>query len=77
MAPFTHRPVEVPALFMVGDRDLVYRFPGMAKSVANLSDCLPKLAETIVLPGCGHWTQQQRAEEVTGALVRFLGAVYG
>jgi pimeloyl-ACP methyl ester carboxylesterase len=75
LAPFTHRPVEVPALFMVGDRDLVYRFPGMAKSVATLSDCVPKLTETIVLPGCGHWIQQERAEEVTAAIVRFLGVV--
>jgi pimeloyl-ACP methyl ester carboxylesterase len=72
MAPFTHQPVQTPALFMVGDRDLVYRLPGMAKSVATLSDCVPQLAETIVLPGCGHWIQQERAEEVTGALVRFL-----
>jgi pimeloyl-ACP methyl ester carboxylesterase len=71
-APFTHRPVQTPALFMIGDRDLVYRFPGMAKSVATLSECVPKLTETIVLPGCGHWIQQERAEEVTGALLRFL-----
>jgi pimeloyl-ACP methyl ester carboxylesterase len=77
LAPFTHRPVEVPALFMVGDRDLVYRLPGMAKSVANLSDCMPKLTETIVLPGCGHWIQQERADEVTAAVVRFLGRMSG
>jgi len=77
MAPFTHRSVEVPAVFMVGDRDLVYRLPGMAKSVATLSDCVPKLTETIVLPGCGHWIQQERAEEVSGAVVRFLGLVCG
>jgi pimeloyl-ACP methyl ester carboxylesterase len=75
MAPFTHRPVEVPALFMVGDCDLVYRLPGMAKSVANLSDCVPKLTETIILPGCGHWIQAERAAEVTGAMLRFLGAL--
>jgi pimeloyl-ACP methyl ester carboxylesterase len=75
MAAFTHRSVEVPAVFMVGDRDLVYRLPGMAKSVANLSDCVPKLTETIVLPGCGHWIQQERAEEVSAAVVRFLGRV--
>jgi pimeloyl-ACP methyl ester carboxylesterase len=75
LAPFTHRLVEVPALFMVGDRDLVYRLPGMAKSVANLCDCVPNLTDTIVLPGCGHWIQQERAEEVTTALLRFLGVV--
>jgi len=60
---------------MVGDRDLVYRLPGMAKSVATLSDCVPNLTDTIVLPGCGHWIQQERADEVTGAVLRFLGMV--
>jgi pimeloyl-ACP methyl ester carboxylesterase len=76
MAPFTHCRIETPALFMVGDRDLVYRLPGMAKSVATLSDCVPNLTETIVLPGCGHWIQQERAAEVSAAVVRFLRVVW-
>jgi len=25
-----------------------------------------------MLPGCGHWTQQERAVEVNGALIEFL-----
>jgi pimeloyl-ACP methyl ester carboxylesterase len=25
-----------------------------------------------MLPGCGHWTQQERPEEVNIALVKFL-----
>ena len=26
-----------------------------------------------MLPGCGHWTQQERAREVTEAMLEFLG----
>jgi pimeloyl-ACP methyl ester carboxylesterase len=25
-----------------------------------------------MLPGCGHWTQQERPEEVNGAMIDFL-----
>jgi pimeloyl-ACP methyl ester carboxylesterase len=25
-----------------------------------------------MLPGCGHWTQQERANEVNAALIAFL-----
>ena len=28
-----------------------------------------------MLPGCGHWTQQERASEVNAALIEFLREV--
>jgi pimeloyl-ACP methyl ester carboxylesterase len=28
-----------------------------------------------MLPGCGHWTQQERADEVNAALIAFLREV--
>jgi pimeloyl-ACP methyl ester carboxylesterase len=27
---------------------------------------------TVILPGCGHWTQQERAAEVNAAMIGFL-----
>jgi epoxide hydrolase A/B len=33
---------------------------------------VPNLRRTIVLPGCGHWTQQERPDEVNAALLDFL-----
>jgi pimeloyl-ACP methyl ester carboxylesterase len=30
---------------------------------------------TIMLPGCGHWTQQERPEEVNELLLGFLAEV--
>ena len=32
---------------------------GARESVANMAHSVPLLRETIVLPGCGHWTQQE------------------
>jgi pimeloyl-ACP methyl ester carboxylesterase len=72
LAPFAKAKVTVPALYMAGDRDLVVAFRGMDKVIANLTDYVPHLRATIMLPGCGHWTQQERAAEVNAAMIDFL-----
>jgi pimeloyl-ACP methyl ester carboxylesterase len=72
MAPWQGATVMPPALYMVGDRDLVFNFPGMQQAVPHLKAFIPNLVETIVLPGCGHWTQQERPAEVNAALLQFL-----
>jgi pimeloyl-ACP methyl ester carboxylesterase len=33
---------------------------------------VPGLREPVLLPGCGHWTQQERPEEVSAAMIGFL-----
>jgi pimeloyl-ACP methyl ester carboxylesterase len=75
LAPFAGAKVTVPALYMVGDRDLVMHFPGMDRLLPNLSTFVPKLERTMVLPGCGHWTQQERPAEVNAAMIEFLRAL--
>ena len=72
LAPFAGARVTVPALYVAGDRDLVVAFPGADKLIANLKTFVPELSRTIMLPGCGHWTQQERASEVNAALLQFL-----
>jgi pimeloyl-ACP methyl ester carboxylesterase len=72
MAPFSGAQVTVPALYVVGDRDLVLGFPGAERLNASLTKFVPRLRESIMLPGCGHWTQQERAPEVNAAILRFL-----
>ncbi len=62
MAPFAGLKVTVPALYVAGDRDLVVGFAGAAQLIANLKTFVPNLRETIMLPGCGHWTQQERPD---------------
>jgi pimeloyl-ACP methyl ester carboxylesterase len=75
LAPYAGAVVTVPALYVAGDRDLVVRFPGMDQLLPNLSKFIPKLRQTIMLPGCGHWTQQERAREVNDAMLEFLKGV--
>ena len=72
LAPFAGARVSVPALYVAGDRDLVVRFPGMDQLIPNLSKFVPKLRRTVMLPGCGHWTQQERPREVNDAMLEFL-----
>ena len=71
-APFAGKTVDVPALYVAGDRDLVVKFPGMDQLLPNLMRFVPKLRQTIMLPGCGHWTQQERPAEVNAAMLEFL-----
>jgi pimeloyl-ACP methyl ester carboxylesterase len=75
LAPFAGAKVSVPALYVAGDRDLVVRFPGMDQLIPNLSKFVPKLRRTVMLPGCGHWTQQERPREVNEAMLEFLKGV--
>jgi pimeloyl-ACP methyl ester carboxylesterase len=75
LAAFAGARVTVPALYIAGDRDPVVTFPGMDELISNLSKFVPELRRTIILPGCGHWTQQERATEVNAAMIDFLGGL--
>ena len=72
LAPMADACVTVPALYIAGERDLVLRFRGMDQIIANLSRFVPKLQGTLLLPGCGHWTQQEEAHEVNRAVLDFV-----
>jgi pimeloyl-ACP methyl ester carboxylesterase len=70
MAPFAGAAVTVPALYMAGERDFVAAV--FSQDIAKQSALVPKLRPPIMLPGCGHWTQQERAPEVNTAMINFL-----
>ena len=72
LGAFTGARVAVPALFIAGDRDLVVSFRGISELIANLQTFVPDLRRTVMLKGCGHWTQQERAAEVNAAILEFL-----
>jgi pimeloyl-ACP methyl ester carboxylesterase len=69
--------VTVPALYIAGDRDFVVAFPGTDQLLANMKTFVPGLRKIRMLPGCGHWTQQERPNEVSAALVEFIRALPG
>jgi pimeloyl-ACP methyl ester carboxylesterase len=64
--------VTVPALYIAGDHDLILSMLGMDQLLSSLGRIVPRLRKVRVLPGCGHWTQQERADEVNAALLEFL-----
>ncbi|MFF4060548.1 alpha/beta fold hydrolase [Streptomyces sp. NPDC001668] len=72
-APWHGARVTPPALYLYGDRDLVPAFPGTPELIERLPRLMPNLVrDPVLLPGCGHWTQQERPDEVNAALVDFL-----
>ncbi|MEV3968083.1 alpha/beta hydrolase [Streptomyces sp. NPDC050698] len=72
-APWHGAVVSPPALYVYGDRDLVPAFPGTPELIERLPELMPNLRrKPLVLPGCGHWTQQERPAEVNEALIDFL-----
>ena len=72
MAPWQGAKVEVPALYMVGDRDLLMGFPVIDWLLPRLKQWVPKLIHQEVVPGCGHWIQRERADWVNDRLLGFL-----
>jgi pimeloyl-ACP methyl ester carboxylesterase len=62
--------VTQPALFIGGRRDSAVLFGKFEPMEA----AVPQLRKIVLLPACGHWTQQERPREVTGEVVEFLHA---
>jgi pimeloyl-ACP methyl ester carboxylesterase len=71
LAPWQGAVVTPPALYVAGTRDPVVEFPGMDRLLPNLRAFIPNLLDSVLLDGCGHWTQQERPEEVSERLVAF------
>jgi pimeloyl-ACP methyl ester carboxylesterase len=75
LAPYQHAKVTRPALFVAGDRDLV--LSTRKAWIEQLPQTVPDLRKLVLLPGCGHWTQQERPDEVNAELLAFLKALDG
>jgi pimeloyl-ACP methyl ester carboxylesterase len=77
LAPWQGAVVTPPALYVAGTRDPVVEFPGMDQLLPNLRLFVPDLRDSVLLEGCGHWTQQERPGEVSERLVAFCREVAG
>jgi pimeloyl-ACP methyl ester carboxylesterase len=77
MAPFADVRVTVPAIYIAGDCDLVVSSPGMDQFLSDLKHFVPALRNMVMLPGCGHWTQQERPSEVNAAIIDFIRSLPG
>lgn len=65
-------PITVPSLFVAGE----YDGPAITgrRQIERFDQTLPGLTRSVVLPRCGHWVQQERAEETNEFLLEFLAS---
>jgi pimeloyl-ACP methyl ester carboxylesterase len=70
LAPFAGAEVTIPALYMAGERDFVAA--AFSSFIAKQSTLVPRLRPAIMLAGCGHWTEQEHAPEVSAAMIDFV-----
>jgi len=59
-----------PALFVAGEVDAVITM--YHEAFDNLEHNVPNLKQKVLLPGAGHWIQQERSIEVNKLLIQFL-----
>jgi len=64
--------VEVPALYLVGERDTGLAIPGMREIIGAMPRIVRNLRTSRVIPRAGHWLQQEAPDFVNSALIEFL-----
>ncbi|KAJ6844254.1 uncharacterized protein M6B38_291670 [Iris pallida] len=72
--PWTGAQIQVPTKFIVGDRDLVYNYPGVPDYVlkGGFKKHVPLLEPVVVMPGVGHWINQEKPQEITEHIREFI-----
>ena len=69
---FSGRTIDVPSCFIAGQSDWgVYQKPGAFEAMQN-SACT-QMTGCHLIPGAGHWVQQEQPEAVCELLLKFLG----
>ena len=62
--------ISQPTLFVAGERDGVLKFMGGAYE--KLEENVPRLSRKVLIPGKGHWIQQEDPQEVNRLILEFL-----
>jgi len=62
--------IHQPSLFIAGELDGVIVFSRGAFD--RLEQSMPNLTEKVLIPGAGHWIQQERPREVNDRMIQFL-----
>jgi len=71
LAAFAGRRIEIPACFIAGERDWgVHQAPGALAKMER--EVCARYAFTALIPGAGHWAQQEAAAETAASLLRLL-----
>jgi pimeloyl-ACP methyl ester carboxylesterase len=75
LAPYAHRPVEVPGMYLAGERDPVTIWCGDA--IRQMSTTVPELHTSRILPDCGHWVGEECPDQTNAALLDFMEGLDG
>ena len=64
--------VQVPALYLIGERDTGLAMPGMREIIRAMPTLVPDLRGSHVIAGAGHWLQQEAPGQVNDAVIEYL-----
>jgi epoxide hydrolase A/B len=64
-----------PVLFLAGEKDIVIAGASSEQLTRLMSAAASDLRGVTLLPGAGHWVQQERPAETNAAIVEFLKAL--
>jgi pimeloyl-ACP methyl ester carboxylesterase len=70
LAFLAHSKIEQPSVFLAGSEDAVITMYRAA--LDGLEETIPHLRTKVLLPGAGHWVQQETPAEVNRLLLDFL-----
>jgi pimeloyl-ACP methyl ester carboxylesterase len=71
LALFAGRTIDVPAIFVAGAQDWgIHQVPGAIERMQH--HAFTRMAGCHLIPGAGHWVQQERPDEVVALLLPFL-----
>ena len=71
-ADLANAPVPVPALFVAGEKDLVIQGATAEMLEGMMAATVPDLRDVVLIPGIGHWVQQEAPKETNAAVLDFL-----
>jgi pimeloyl-ACP methyl ester carboxylesterase len=73
LAAFDGAAIHQPSLFIGGEKDGPTIWG--AAAIARFDETMPNLRKSVILPGVGHWVQQEAAADVNRELVEFLSSL--
>jgi transposase-like protein len=65
--------IRQPSLFVAGEFDAVVTM--YRQAFDSLEETMPGLTKKVLVPGAGHWIQQERPNEVNELLIEFLASL--
>lgn len=65
--------IQQPSIFIAGEEDGVIAME--RQNLGTLNTTMTGLRKQVIVPGAGHWIQQERPDEVNKLLIEFLAAL--